>query len=246
MKLKLFVSACGLLVSTLASAESYQADVQLVAQRTDNDGVNSAQKEYALVGQYFFNAVRTDNLPLAEAAYLGKNSNVFAGIDHIPKQNGRSDAQTYTAGAAFFIPENFLYVMAGGSHIDGSGFSDNDWFTTVGVTPIDGLLVTTTYSHEEGYDANIHAKYVTTIGDQFINLEAGVTNGDKNTEYDIGGDFYFDRTFSVGAEYSDTDDFGESYTIRTTKFFTENISGTLSYTDSDDDNTTLLGVSFRF
>lgn len=246
MKLKILVAACGLVASGMAGAESYQADVQVVAQRTDYDGIDSEQKEYAVIGQYFFNAVRTDNLPLAEAAYLGKSSNVFAGVDHIPKQNGHGDAQVYTAGAEFFIPENFLYVEAGGLHVDGSGETYNNWFTTVGVTPLDGLLVTTTYNHDEGYDANIHAKYVTAIGDQFVNLEAGITDGDKDTEYEIGGDFYFDRTFSVGVEYSDTDDFGESYTLRTTKFFAENISGTLAYTDSDEDNTTLLGVSFRF
>jgi hypothetical protein len=246
MKLKLIVAAFGLVTSAIAGAESYQADVGLAAQRTDSDGINSDQKMYELTGQYFFNAVRTDNLPLAEAAYLGKNSNVFAGVDHIPKQNGHSDAQIYAAGAEFFIPENFLYVMAGGLHVDGSGDTYNDWFTTVGITPIDGLLVTTTYSHEEGYDANIHAKYVTAVGDQFVNLEAGVTDGDKDTEYVIGGDFYFDRTFSVGAEYSDSDDFGKSYTVRTTKFFTENISGSLAYTDADEENTTMLGVNFRF
>jgi hypothetical protein len=246
MKLKMLVAACSLIASTMAFAESYQAEVNLAAQRIDNDGLDSDQKDYSLGGIYYFNAVSTDNLPLGEAAYLGKNSNVFAGVSHWPKQHGNPDFQLYTAGAEFFIPENFLYVKAGASRYDGAGESENDWFTSVGITPLDGLLITTDYFHDEGYDANIHAKYVTAIGNQFINLEAGITDGDDDTEYEIGGDFYFDTTFSVGAEYSDTDDFGEAYTLRTTKFFTESLSGTLAYTDADEENSTLLGVAFRF
>lgn len=245
MKCKLLIAACGLIVSAMAGAESYQAEVNLGAKRTDLDGINSTQKEYFLEGAYYFNAVNTDNLPLAESAYLGKNSNVFAGVAHWPKQNGSSDFQIYTAGAEFFIPENFLYVKAGARRYDGSSETENDWFTTLGVTPIDGLLISTEYSHDEGYDANIHAKYVTAVGDQFINLEAGVTDGDNDTEYEIGGDFYVDASFSIGAEYMDSDA-GDAYTIRTTKFFSNNIGGTLSYTDGDHENSTLLGVTARF
>ncbi|RYY73188.1 MAG: putative porin [Gammaproteobacteria bacterium] len=245
MKLKLFVAALGLAVSGFTVADSYQTEISGGFARFDIDGEDKLDT-YNLRGVYHFKAVDTTNLPLAEASYLGKNSNVFADVIDIPKQDGMPSVQYYQVGAEFYIPENFLYVKGGVARTTTKGYRDNDWFTSIGITPIEGLLLTTDYYHDEGYDANIHAKYVTDIGNgQFVNVEAGIADEDEGTAITVGGDYYIDRTFSIGAEVSDADD-DTSYTVRSRKFFTENFSGKVSYTDSDNENVINLGLAVRF
>jgi hypothetical protein len=245
MKLKLLVAAIGVALSGVAIADSYQAEVSGGVSRTDHDFYSEDLNRYDLDGIYYFKSVKTDNLPLAEAAYLGKNSNVFAGVIDQHLEHSYS-SQSYNIGAEFYIPENFLYVKAGIARHSFGTYRDNDWFTEVGITPIEGLRVTTQYYHDAGYDANIHAKYVTDVGaGQFINVEAGVIDTDFRTEAYIGGDYYFDNTFSVGAEVRDDDAYTE-YTLRTRKFFTETFSGNIFYTDADIAKTVGLGLAVRF
>jgi Putative general bacterial porin len=246
MKLKLLVAALGVAASGFALADTYQADVAGGAARYDVDGVNSNFNRYDVSGHYYFNAVKTDNLPLAETAYLGKNSNFFAGYARTHGDGLVSKINSYEVGLEVYIPESFLYVKAAAQRDSIDGYHQNDWYTSVGITPIDGLRITTEYDHEDGYDANIHAKYVTALGNgQFINLETGATDGDDGNIFNVGGDFYFDNTFSVGGDIADYGD-GNAYTVRTTKFFTEQFSGEVSYTDSDDDNIIRVGLSYRF
>jgi len=246
MKLKMIVAACALVASGVVLADSYQTELNADATRVDSDSTKDKTTSYNVGGSYYFNAVKTDNVPLAESAYLGKNSNVFASANLFPKQNGISSNQAYTLGAEFYIPESFLYVSAGGSHSTLSHVDNNDWFTTVGITPIDGLLITTEYAHNAGYDANIHAKYVTDIGGgQFVNLEAGATDADHGTDAHIGGDFYFDKTFSVGGDIENYRS-DNAYTLRARKFFTDTFSGQLSYKNAPDGNTLTVGLSARF
>jgi hypothetical protein len=245
MKFKLFILAFGIAASGVAIADSYQSEISVGATRIDENGIKSKFDSYDLQGVYHFNAVNTANLPLAEAAYLGKSSNVFAGVMDFPRQDGSPSYQRYAVGAEFYIPEHFLYVRAGGYSDAFGSHHNNDWFTTVGLMPIDGLLVTTAYNHDEGYDANINAKYVTQIGGQFINVEAGVKDADRGTTFTIGGDYYVDNSFSVGGNIVDAD-YGNEYTLRTRKFFSESFSGELSYTDTPDGNIVNAGLAFRF
>lgn len=246
MKLKLLVAALGVAASGFALADTYQADVAASASRYDVDGISSSFNRYDVIGHYYFNAVKTDNVPLAEAAYLGKNSNFFAGYARTNGHGLDSKIDSYGVGLEVYIPESFLYVKAAAQRESIDGFHQNDWYTSVGITPIDGLLITTEYDHDDGYDANIHAKYVTALGNgQFINLEAGAADGDDGNVFNVGGDFYFDNTFSVGGNIADSGD-DNAYTVRTKKFFTDQFSGELSYTDTDKGNIVRAGVSYRF
>lgn len=245
MKLKNVIAVGTLLASTVAMADSYQFDVGANASRLDLNGLSSKSNSHGVTGSYYFNPVSTTNLPLAEAAFLGKNSDVYASATRVSWRGDRGDV--FNVGAEFFIPENFLYVSGGLLKAKRDGESaDNDWYTSVGVTPIDGLLVSTFYSHDAGYDANIHGKYVTDIGNgHFINLTAGLSDADDGTMVDIGGDFYLDNSFSVGGEivHQDSDN---AYTVRARKFFTEQFSGQLAYTDAPAANEIAVAVSMRF
>ncbi len=244
VNVKSIVTLCALIASGAAVADSYQVDLAAVASHTKLDGIDSKIKAYGVGGAYYFSSVSTINVPLAEAAFLGKNSKVYAGA--LRSSQSGEHLNFYEVGAEFYIPENFLYVDAGALRTTSENFTDNDWYTSVGITPLDGLLVTTTYYGDEGYDANISAKYVMGIGgDNFINLEAAVMDADTGTFKEIGGDFYIDTTFSIGGAVSEQHS-DNTYTLRTRKFFNEQFSVALSYEDAPDANTFTAGINVRF
>jgi hypothetical protein len=248
MKLKLLFASIVLVSSCFAIADTYQAEVGANAARWDLDGINSSVNSYGVNGKYYFNAVKTDNLPLAEAAYLGKNSSAFL---NLTRQDGHGyilDNKRYSAGVEVYIPENFLYIKVEGVNQRYTGDSDTSALTTIGLTPLDGLRVSTSWDSDEGYNANVDAKYVAALGnDHYINVEASLADTDWGTFKAIGGDYYFDNTFSVGAEVTDNDN-GTNYLVRTRKFFTEQFSGDLAYIDSDfgNGNAVAVGVNYRF
>lgn len=232
MKIKSLALATAMVFSSgLALADSYQAEIG--ANYTDVDGGDGS---FGLYGEFHFTPVQTRNHPLAEAAFLEKSSNVYAAAD--------DDFDVLTVGGELYIPDTMFYVGASAVRVD-NGESDTTLFATLGLTPIDGLLVTTQFS-EDGYDANIQAKYVTSLGGgNFVNLEGNFYEGDNDDLLSLFADFYFDRTFSVGAGY--TDWFGtDQFTLRTEKFFNEQVSGTLSFTDSDGGNSFMIGGAMRF
>ena len=246
MKFKLMLTSTLLAVSGFSIADAYQAEVSATAVRFDVNGMSSHVNSYEAEGKYYFKLVNTDNVPLAEAAYLGKNSNAFISYLKNHARGYSHNSEVYSGGLEVYIPENFLYVKVEGVHQDYRSSSDTSFNTTLGLTPVDGLRVTTTWNSDESYHANLSGKYVTAIGNgQYINLEASLADTDFGTYKLIGGDYYFDNTFSVGGEISD-DNLGTNYVIRTRKFFTESFSGELNYVDTQMGNLVALGVNYRF
>lgn len=102
---------------------------------------------------------------------------------------------------------------------------------------------------DDGADPTLRAKYVTQLGQHDINVEArGVFGDGNNKQYYVGGDYYIDKTLSVGADYTkdksvDQDQWG----ITAKKFFNQNLSvdGRLGFGD-DNYNTYTVGASYRF
>lgn len=246
MKLKLLVASGVLAASSFAIAAPYQVEVGASATRSELNFSNGLINTYEADGKYYFKLVKTDNLPLAEAAYLGKASNAFISLIKNSAHGYPDDSKIYSGGVEVYIPEDFLYVKIEGVHQRYDSSSDTSFNATLGLTPLDGLRVTTTWNSDESYHANLGAKYVTALGNgQYINLEAGLADTEWGTYKMIGGDYYFDNTFSIGAEVSD-DDFGTNYLVRTRKFFTESFSGELAYADYEYGNALAAGISYRF
>jgi Putative general bacterial porin len=248
MKLMKVMGLCGAFLSVAAVAEPYKAELNVQASQVDVDERNAKSTTYGGLGTFYFDAVETVNVPLAEAAYLGKNSNIYAGAFHTSWNDDEFmlDADIYNVGAEFFIPENFLYVSAGATRSNYDDDNDSDWYTSIGLTPIDGLLVTTAYTHDEGYDPNINAKYVTAIGNgQFINLEASFEDADEGNNIFIGGDFYMDSSLGIGARVGRLDE-TNAYELRARKFFSEKFSGNITYRSQEAFDTISLGVQLRF
>lgn len=246
MKLKSLVAAMALTcASGAALAQDYQFEIGAAYIDFDYDAGGS-EDFFGVYGEYHFQPVRVGNNPLAEAAFINRSSNVYVG--------GVRDLDILYGGVDFYIPDTMFYVGAEFLREDlDNRDSYNDVGVRLGLTPAAGLLIWTQYWDEPGYDANIHAKYVMPMGGgTFLNIEGGYTDGDeiggeKNNTLTADADFYFDQTFSVGVGFADNDgEVEDAFTLRTRKFFTNEISGQLAYTKSDYYDQIIIGASFRF
>lgn len=219
--------------SGLASANSYQSEVG--AHYTD---VENGDGAFGMYGELHFSPVQTRNHPLAEAAFLEKSTNVFA--------RAQDDFDSLTVGGEVYVPDTMFYVGGRVTRVDNDIDDDTTAYATLGLTPVDGLLVTTEFN-DDGYDANLAAKYVTSLGGgNFVNLEASYQDTDFDDDIlTLAGDFYIDTTWSVGAGY--TDFLGnDQFTLRTRKFFTQEVSGMAAFTDTDNGNLFTVGAAIRF
>lgn len=235
------------LLSSNLLAQSYQIEVGAAVSKSDSDVAEREYDSLAVFGEYHFDPVQTRNHPLAEAAYLEESSNVFAVADL--REAGNTDIHIATAGIEYFVPNTIFYARAelALSRYDGDGFDDSetDWSVTAGLSPIRNLLLTTTYEEEDGYDANISAKYVTAVGDgNFLNVEATIWDTESETFKSLAADYYLDRTLSVGMIVQDQEDTGVG--IRARKFFTMDLSGGVAYFNSDSDDTIRVDAAYRF
>lgn len=232
MKIKFLALATAFsLTSGVALADTYQAEVG-----ADYTDIENGDGVFGMHGEFHFAPVQTRNHPLAEAAFLERSTNVYAEADN--------DFDQLTIGGELYVPDTMFYVGGRVTRVDDAA-DETTLYATLGLTPVDGLLVTTQFS-EDGYDANIQAKYVTSLGGgNFVNLEGGFYEGDVEDTLTLAGDFYIDRTFSVGAMYAD---YGfDEFTLRTEKFFSSEVSGQLSFTDSDlRGNVLMIGGAVRF
>lgn len=226
--------AVALVVSNAAIAESYRTEITTGI--TDNDG---SDVSLDLGIRYHFNEVDTSGKPLAEAAFLNKSSNVWAKTYNIA-----GDGDTVTgAGVEFFLPDTIVYGAFNVLKDD----DDTRWSATAGVTPIDGLLVTTTYVEDVDYDLNLRAKYVTTLGNgQSINLEASGYDGEDNFDWSLAGDYYLTNNTSVGLELSDYSGGDTAVTVRGRHFFSHEFFAGASFTTVDDNDTIGLEAGLRF
>ncbi|ARU28911.1 putative porin [Cellvibrio sp. PSBB006] len=179
--------------------------------------------------------------------------------------------ENLNADIELFIPNKMFYVAAGmtrdeskyrttvfymeddlnpGVETDTETDSDNSWHGSLGVTPIDGLLIWSDFYEDVDLDEhwNLNAKYVTDWNGNAINIEGGYNDYDGDYSIYVVSDYYLDRTFSVGAgvSYIDAADSDNSYILRTRKFFTDRFSIHANYISSDFIDTYNIGIDVRF
>lgn len=239
------------LSSNIALAGTYRAEVTGTYLNQDDIG-----DTYAASGSYYFQPVDTSNKPLAEAAFLDRASSLtgFVARADIDYYDATADTTGFNLG--FYVPNTIFYLGAGYTHYsfdypNSDSESDGQWSATLGVAPLDGLLVTTEYNEDDdGYDPNIHVKYVMALArETALNIEGSVThndNGGNATSLLI--DYYFTRKFSLGAGYADGDDWNEddSASLRAKYFITEAFSVGLECGVFTDNNQYLIDASVRF
>lgn len=244
MKFSKTILSTLLLTSTATFANTYNGEIS--AHYIDQDNDVSA---ISLQGTYHFTEVNTANKPLAEAAFLEKRSFVNAGYTAYDVDGDNFNSQNL--GVGFYIPNSIFYIG-----VDYLKFEDwNDTAVTLGITPVDGLLITTSHNEEaDEYNANIHAKYVIQLaGDTAVNLEAGYAKGaDAEDEFEedeedslyLAADYYITHFFSVGGIIADE---GESaYGIRTRYFFNDSFSLDALLVSEDEADMYSVGAALRF
>ena len=108
------------------------------------------------------------------------------------------------------------------------------------------LLVYDEKDGKDGADPTVRAKYVTQVGQHDVNLEAYGAFGDLD-EYKVRGDYYIDKTLSLGVDYynndlTDKDEFG----INAKKFLNQQVSVEGRVGFGDNDNTYGVRAESRF
>lgn len=244
-------------------AQAYQTEVTGSFKRHTSDyDVDTDFKSVS--GQWFFEKVDNSRHPLAEAAFLERASSISFAYETVDawmganqETNGifgfqqRGTVEILTGKIEHYVPDTMLYVgaMYNYRRLDTYGYdmpSDNDWGATIGLVPINGLLILTEYWDEAGYDPNIQAQYVVKLSEEnAIRLEAGYHDVDVGDDrVTIGGDYYFDRTWSVGGWIENSFDTGVG--LRTRKFFTDTFSVTADYYELDSYKSYGISASLRF
>ncbi len=232
MKTKILVSSIAL-ASTFAAAENYQIDAVAGFAASDNSDA------FFVGGRYHFNGYNTNGHPRAEAAFLEKSSNLRASY------TDAEGVDVTTINAEIYL-ENSFYLAPMYAKADAAGNDRDSVAAALGWLPTEGMLLTTLVP-EGGYDLNLQMKYVTELGGNNFNFEAGYAEGGDNRSdtTSVAADYYLDRTFSVGigmANYdSDTD-----WVLRTTKFINESFGVQASYTSTDSDDTFTISLNASF
>ena len=217
-----------------ALADDYRSQLTLGFDRALFDSDDSPDADvYRASFAYFFKRVPTDGLPLAEAAFLNRSSAVSAGISHL--DFGDLDPDAFGLQVDYYLPGTMFYGRLNATHSDDFGSGSDTFFSgALGITPMDGLRVTTDVT-EDGWDPNATAKYVGKMGNShFYAASVSVVDPDDD-DLSVGLDFdyFIDHTFSVGGGYSTGDD---GFAVRARKFFTPKfaVGGHLSSGDSGD------------
>lgn len=227
------------LAPAAALAEDYRFEVKGTFDRhmRSNDGDSAADLDAAtLGGTWYFAPVSTDNVPLAEAAFLGRASSLSA----IAAQFDFLGTHLNAGGASvgYYIPGTMFYAGVGVSRDESLiGLSsttvwteyNTTWSGTLGIAPLDGLLLTTDFQ-EHGYDPNITARYVGKLPNNHF-YAGGVNLADDDdfgTSFGFDFDYYFDDSTSLGLGF---DDIGDRWELRGQKFFSKSwAAGVSAYT----------------
>lgn len=228
--------------ASIALADTYQLEVGGAFWGTEYG------RGLAFAGEGHFSPVNTSGHPLAEAAFLERSSNIFFAHQLFEDDDYGRDEVT-SLELEYYVPHSLFYIGAGYqefSYEDG-WYEGNDWNVTLGLTPADGLLLTTTYENEEGYNLNLGARYFTALNHGTgLGLRAEYWSFDWDDRIHLEADYYLDSTLSFGVI---VEKFG--YTrigAQAQKFFNPAFSGWARYVfgDSDSINSWDLGLSFRF
>jgi len=229
--------------ATAALADDYRAEVRLIGDRTDPDGDFPHINHFTAVGTYFLEPVRTDGLPLAEAAFLDRSSFVSAAATR--SEIGSDKIDIYGASIGYYMPDTIFFGRLGFTYADDLSPGDRSNFNgTFGIAPFDGLLLTPNFD-EHGWDPNVSAKYVGKMANShFYSITASAYDpdvGDTNVGLDF--DYYLDTTFSVGAGYGSASD---TFTLRAQKFFTPSFAVGGRVSTGDEGDAFGASVTWRF
>lgn len=255
-----------LLFSTAAAhASDYQ--FELHGEYTEAESDYSEQDNITLQGTYYFNPVSTDGHVLAEAAFMERASNISVGATRtttnlLPSTSLTVDgpvtrggyeytSEQYSARGEWYLPGDLFYVAAGVAQFDYRQESSNAWSASLGVTPVEGLLISSDFYEDQELDEtwNLNAKYVTDGLGPTLAITSRYNYYDRGDDsLRLGIDYYLNRTFSIGVERSEVlgGNTPNNILLRTRKFLTDRWSLSAYYDDTDYAESFGVSTSLRF
>src|SRR5690554_1242955 len=227
----------------VAQAQDYQMEAGL-SYVDQNPDIGPGEQIMAVDFTYFLETVSTNNRPLAEAYFLGHNSNLSAAVS----QYDKADVTGFDLAGEFWLEQIYLSALL--ADVDG----DQDYEARVGYMLQDGLLLNLGFADGDSAkyinDPSIllGAKYVGKMGENFVNLEAELETNDGDTSLALIGDYFFSNEFSAGLRVTETDVSGvkTQFGVGAKYFFTPVASVEAEYTTQDSDNAIGLRVAMRF
>lgn len=141
----LLASAIGLVLSATTMANSYQLEGTASYISTKYDDEDGEEDDSLLAGgTYYFSPVKTDNHPLREAAFLGKNSSAsltyistkstdddsytFGGYRYTTSDTGKISAILF--GAETYLFNGLIYLGGSASHTELKNTYTVEWLNT--------------------------------------------------------------------------------------------------------------------
>lgn len=150
----------------------------------------------AVAANYYLEKVVTDNIVLSEAAFLNKSSSV--GIMYSKAEVENFDSSAFGVHGRFLLQNPGDYTVQG--FIVSSEYSD-DFGVSVGKYLDESTEVSVGIESSDLFDDTIFARYKT-IGQlnqtNIIGFDGGVGITDGDLEVDFGGDYFIDRSNSIG------------------------------------------------
>jgi hypothetical protein len=253
LKNQLLAAAIVSLCSSMALAETYQAEAGIAYDRIDLDSPNVSVNALSIGGSMYFQPVDDSKGPRMEAAFLSRASNITAA--YLNNDNPLDDS--YGFDARFVIPNG---ITLGANYAD-TGF-DTSYSVALGTYLSDHSEVQVSYTSLDDAEldtlAIAYRSVVPLAGQSSLGYTASIGYvdtpvGDDGYELDADVTYYLDRNFGLGASASfadqgliDVSSIGAhaSYFINPTFF----IEGYYKTTDRDGPNEDSLGIgaSIRF
>ena len=229
----------------VAQAQDYNVELGISYIDFDIEGVvDDSALEFDAT--FHFDTVNTAGRPLAEAAFLGRNNNVFASYLTYDDE----DLDAFILGGEFWLEDIYL-AAAYESESSDTYVTEDSYAVSLGYMLGDGFLVGVGYEdgdEREHETVSVGAKYVGQLGENFINVEGdlAVTDGDKVLS--LAADYFFTHGFGAGLRLVESDESGvkTAYGVGARYFFTPTISAEAEYLTQDDDKILGLRVAGRF
>lgn len=243
---KYILPAVLLLPAANGLADEYQWELDAHFHQTDTSTTDI--DNMSVSGTYYFSPVETRDHPLAEAAFLERRSSLSVRQSRVDRSSRDHEITTelgsYTirgmdstidttdVSAEVYVPGDLFYVGLTARRFDygsASPFSSNTtWNASLGLTPIEGLLVYSSFYEDQDLDEswNLNAKYVFDHFGPTLAIRANYDYSDFGQDQaSLALDYYIDRTLSVGYRRSEGVGSGprleDSHQLTVRKFFTD-------------------------
>lgn len=213
------IALAAALAATFGTANAYQAEINASYENTDID-YSEGVDTYSIGGKYYLNGVQHKNGPLAEAAFLGKASNIGLAYANAGTDEDGYELEIDSIGinGEFFIPNTQFYVAGSLNRseitveTDFGKYSDDNtgYAIEAGYLPINGLLLAAgiakenVAAHQVGKNGfiNTYSTASAVADDTAVTLRAKYVTqiGNHYTNFEASSAFGDETAYGVAAD----------------------------------------------